>query len=108
MAGLWEFPGGKVESTESDAFALEREIIEELDVSIEVGKHFMTTSFEYPDFAITLVSYLCTSHQIITHSHVHQGVLYVPIGELCAYFFAPADIPIVEKLVLKSTTLHPL
>jgi 8-oxo-dGTP diphosphatase len=105
LSGLWEFPGGKIEIGESENDALVREIKEELDVNIWVEKHFITTTHEYPDVTITLISYICTSDSIVTHSHVHKQVLYAPIGELSSYSFAPADIPIVEKLGQIVTTL---
>ncbi len=105
LSGLWEFPGGKIEIGESDEDALIREIKEELGTNIRVGKHFMTTSYEYPDITITLISYICTSDSIVTYSHVHKQVRYVPIDELSNYSFAPADIPIVKKLGHMATTL---
>lgn len=99
LSGKWEFPGGKVEVGESDTKALIREIQEELETPIIVEKYFMTSVYEYPDFIVTLAAYFSSSHQVITHSSVHQQIIYVPIGELCAYSFAPADISIVHELI---------
>ena len=48
----WEFPGGKVEPSESDKQALTRELKEELDVEVEVGDHFLGLVHSYPDFDI--------------------------------------------------------
>ena len=59
IAKKFEFPGGKVEEEESNAQALAREILEELKLNIEVGKHFLTIEHEYPDFRILMHSYLC-------------------------------------------------
>ena len=55
----WEFPGGKNEEGESDHHALLREIREEMDWDIYVGRKLCTIVQEYPDFTITLTAYLC-------------------------------------------------
>ncbi|MBR5084037.1 MAG: (deoxy)nucleoside triphosphate pyrophosphohydrolase [Prevotella sp.] len=55
----WEFPGGKVEEGESEHHALLREIREEMDWDIYVGRCIGSIAHEYPDFSITLTAYLC-------------------------------------------------
>ena len=55
----WEFPGGKCEEGESDHEALIREIKEEMDWDIYVGKKLGTVTYEYPDITICLTAYLC-------------------------------------------------
>lgn len=55
----WEFPGGKVEEGESEHHALVREIREEMDWDIYVGRRLGTVVHSYPDFDITLTAYLC-------------------------------------------------
>ena len=57
----WEFPGGKVEDGESDHEALLREIREEMDWDVYVGRRIGTIDHEYPDFSITVAAYLCLS-----------------------------------------------
>lgn len=55
----WEFPGGKIEEGESGYDTLLREIKEEMDWDIFVGRHLGSVEHEYPDFIITLEAYLC-------------------------------------------------
>ncbi len=55
----WEFPGGKVEDGESGYDTLLREIKEEMDWDIYVGRTFATITHDYPDFTLSLTAYLC-------------------------------------------------
>ena len=58
--GWWEFPGGKTEAGESLEDALKREIKEELDAEIEVGKLLDTIEWDYPNFHLTMHCFVCS------------------------------------------------
>lgn len=94
----WEFPGGKIEAFETPESAIIREIKEELDCDIHVKNFYMTVRYQYKTFHLTMYSYICTllSDEIILREHINS--CWLPINELHTLDWAPADIPIVEKL----------
>jgi 8-oxo-dGTP diphosphatase len=98
LAGLWEFPGGKVEAGESPEQSLIREMQEEFCINVEVGKFFASSVFNYDKGTIRLLAYLCTWIRGEIISTVHNDYLWAAINDLDKYTFAPADRPLVEKL----------
>jgi 8-oxo-dGTP diphosphatase len=96
----FEFPGGKMEKGETKEEALHRELLEELNLSIKIKSFFLTIVHEYPDFELTMHSFICEvdSKEITLHEHIDQK--WLRINELTALDWAAADIPIVDKLVL--------
>jgi 8-oxo-dGTP diphosphatase len=99
----YEFPGGKVEPTETEKEALEREILEELSMSIIVGSKYHTVKHAYPDFSIVMHSYLCiaTDRDLVLHEHVTAQ--WLEIKDFKQLDWAEADVPIVEKLMEEKT-----
>src|SRR5712691_9866651 len=59
LEGCWEFPGGKIDPHETHAAALKREIREELDADVDVGRLLLTTTHAYPEKTVTLFFYRC-------------------------------------------------
>ena len=97
VAHKYEFAGGKIEPGESPAQALVREIKEELCADIRILRPFMTLEHEYPDFTITLHTFLCEFVSDFCNTE-HEALAWLPLSELNAEEWAPADAPAVEKL----------
>ena len=98
LDGFWEFPGGKVEADESLNEALIREIKEELNLSIIVNRHLISSLYNYPHISVQLEAFLCSTDDIVVKSSAHSAVRFIPIFDLNKYNIAPADVPIVNLL----------
>lgn len=98
LAGLWEFPGGKVEAGESPEQSLVREMQEEFCIDVEVLEFFASSLFAYDKGTIRLLGYLCSWMAGELLPQVHSDYSWVTVCELTDYTFAPADRPLVEKL----------
>lgn len=98
LPGMWEFPGGKVETDESFAEALVREIDEELGCEISVIKPLETTTHEYGFAVITLATFVCELVAGEPQSNEHAEERWLSVDALKTLEWAPADIPAVDKL----------
>ncbi|MBU7006740.1 8-oxo-dGTP diphosphatase MutT [Phosphitispora fastidiosa] len=95
----WEFPGGKVEQGEDPEACLIREIKEELDINVEVGDIFKVVSHIYEDRQVILLCYLCSLKGGQPSCIDCQDWKWADPEEMMGYEFAPADIPVVRKLL---------
>ena len=98
--GGWEFPGGKVESGESPEAALVREIKEELDTDITVGKYIHTVEYDYPTFHLSMKCYICSvvSGELVLKEH--EAAKWLTKDTLDTVDWLPADlelIPIIKE-----------
>jgi len=98
LAGKWEFPGGKTELGETPQECLKREIKEELDVEIDVLDFLGESIYTYQSGAIKLMAFWCKWISGDFTLRVHSQIVWANQYELDLYDFAPADIPLVEKL----------
>ncbi|WP_140938295.1 (deoxy)nucleoside triphosphate pyrophosphohydrolase [Sphingobacterium lumbrici] len=95
----WEFPGGKLEADESKEDCLTREIKEELNIDITIGRELPMVEYRYPEFLICLYPFECTLRGGELQATEHAQVIWVDKAELSNYEWAEADIPIVQKLL---------
>ena len=95
----FEFPGGKIEGDESKEQALLREIKEELNMDIQIEREYLTVEHQYPDFHITMYSFVCCCNDTKLELKEHLDFKWLKREELSALDWAAADIPIVNKLI---------
>ncbi len=95
----WEFPGGKLEEGETKIEAIVREIKEELHMDIQVDAFLMTVHHTYPDFQLTMDTFLCSSETDELTLTEHGAFKWLEKTELVELDWAAADVPIVEKLM---------
>ena len=100
MAGLWEFPGGKVEPGEVPEHAVIREAKEELDIDIERSCLAPLTfaSHSYPDFHLLMLLYVCRIWHGVAQSVEGQTLKWVRPADMGDFAMPPADLPLVAHL----------
>ncbi|WP_304226054.1 NUDIX domain-containing protein [Gracilinema caldarium] len=98
QAGLWEFPGGKLEAGETPEQCLEREITEELGVKIKVGPFFAENLYSYRSGTIRLMAYRARVLGGQLRLAVHSEVRWVSPLELLQHELSPADVKIARLL----------
>jgi 8-oxo-dGTP diphosphatase len=98
LAGLWEFPGGKVEANESLEAALRRELREELDIEANVLDEFYTTTHHYPTKSVELHFFNCTIASGELRAIEVAEFRWVKSSELHAFEFPEADRELVDRL----------
>lgn len=99
LEGYWEFPGGKIEGSESGEACLARELAEEFGIDVNVGVYLGESIFDYGTKVVRLqafeVEYL--GGEILPVDH--DEVKWVTNNQLEGFKWAPADIPFVNKLI---------
>ena len=104
LAGLWEFPGGKLEPGETPEGCLAREIAEEFGVDVRVGAFLASSLHDHDHAVIDLRAYQVEWPDTEYQPVEHDDVRWVQGGEILGYELAPADIPIAKAVqaLLKS------
>lgn len=98
QGGLWEFPGGKVESGESLCEALARELAEELDIRIGRAEPLLEVRHDYGDKHVLLDVHLIREFEGEARGMEHQPLAWVSVQQLSSYEFPAANKPIVEAV----------
>jgi 8-oxo-dGTP diphosphatase len=102
MAGLWEFPGGKIEAGERPEQTLVRELKEELGIAVNVACLAPLTfaSHTYPDFHLLMPLYVCRRWEGSVRAVEGQKITWVRANRLRDYPMPPADEPLISHLML--------
>lgn len=99
QGGLWEFPGGKVETGETVATALHRELQEELAITVTNCQPFTQVRHDYPDKSVLLDVWLVTAFTGEPQGNEGQPVRWIAPAALADYSFPAANTPIVRAVL---------
>ena len=98
LARLWEFPGGKVEPGEALAVALQRELLEELGVTVRVEDELLTVDHNYPEKSVRLHFFNCSIVQGEARALHVADLRWVEPRHLNTFPFPEADAALIAKL----------
>lgn len=101
MAGLWEFPGGKIEPGETIEECIKREIDEELAIDIEVGEHLITIDHDYTELRVTLTVHECRHIKGVPQPLECDEIRWVNLEQLKQFNFPDANFQIIAALQQK-------
>ena len=98
LKGGWEFPGGKIEESETPQEALKREIEEELDTEISVGELIDTIEYDYPNFHLSMDCFWCEIVEGKLVLKEHEAARWLDRKTIDDVEWLPADVTLVGKI----------
>ena len=97
LEGVWEFPGGKCEPGETHQACLEREILEELDARVSIGREMFSIAHPYPERVVELHFFECELRGE-PRPMIGQEMRWIPRAALSSLEFPPADAELIRIL----------
>jgi len=93
----WEFPGGKIEAGESPEECLHRELREEMEISVVIGRALLPCTHHYTDFSVTLYPFVCqlSSAEILLREHAE--IRWLAPEDVLGLDWAAADLPVLKN-----------
>ena len=98
-AGMWEFPGGKLEEGESPKECIKRDLKEELNIDAEIGELFSSYTYNYPYVSYELFFFKVNSFFGEPVKSVHDKLKWEKLKNFYKYDFLPGDGPLIDKLI---------
>jgi 8-oxo-dGTP diphosphatase len=93
----WEFPGGKIEADETAEECLQRELLEELGVTVSIDAALSPATHSYADFTVTLYPFACRLTDGNITMHEHHALLWLAPERLPELDWAAADLPVINE-----------
>lgn len=97
-SGYWEFPGGKIESTETNEAALQRELKEELDIDVIAARHWFEHQHAYPDKTVLLDMWIVDQFAGEPHGKENQQLRWASLTDILELRLLEGNWPIIEKI----------
>ncbi|HCE67875.1 MAG TPA: 8-oxo-dGTP diphosphatase MutT [Geobacter sp.] len=100
----WEFPGGKIETGEDAADCLQRELLEELGITVTIDRPLPTATHSYDDFTVTLYPFVCRLSGGDITLHEHKAIAWTEPGRMTELDWAEADLPVIDAFLASHAT----
>ncbi len=97
--GKWEFPGGKIEVGETNSEALERELYEELGISVKIGKELMNYEHVFKTTIYNITFMEITDYEGEIYNNAHSEIKWVKFSNLPEYDFISGDDRFIQSLI---------